>query len=108
MQNFEEFKQALKAVQETIEPATCNFVQETIEPATCNFVPVKEQDSQNKQTNYMFFANLKKIRDNADKILALNAEELDALLLEHDWAIDHISSANENIEQVTEFLTNLK
>lgn len=90
MQNFEEFKQSLKTVQETISPVEQHMVQES------------------KPTNYMFFANLKKIRDNADKILALNAEELDALLLEHDWAIDHISSAHENVDQVTEFLTNLK
>jgi hypothetical protein len=66
--------------------------------------PITQADDIPK--NYMFFGNLKKIKSNIDRILELDEKELDALLDEHDWAIDHISSANENIEQVAEFLLN--
>lgn len=57
--------------------------------------------------NYMFFQNLKVIRENIDKLLAMDPSKVDAILKDgHDWASDHITVATENIDQVTKFLSN--
>lgn len=55
--------------------------------------------------NYMFFNNLESMRDMIDEILSLDKHQLDQMLsAEHDWASDHISSAQENIQQVHSWL----
>jgi len=63
---------------------------------------LKEQN----QNNYMFFGNLKTMKDMIDKLLQMDESKIDSLLNEHDWASDHISVANENLEQVYSFLKN--
>jgi hypothetical protein len=56
-------------------------------------------------SNYMFFNNLESMRDMIDEILSLDKHQLDQMLsAEHDWASDHISSAQENIQQVYSWL----
>ena len=55
--------------------------------------------------NYMFFQNLKEIRDNIDIILKMNESEIDQILSNgHDWATEHITTAKDDIEEVTNFL----
>jgi hypothetical protein len=57
--------------------------------------------------NYMFFTNLENIKRMAEEILAMNHEEMDQKLTHgHDWATDHISVANENLEHVYNFFLN--
>ena len=57
--------------------------------------------------NYMFFTNLENIKRMAEEILAMNHEEMDQKLTNgHDWATDHISVANENLEHVYNFFLN--
>jgi hypothetical protein len=55
--------------------------------------------------NYMFFNNLESMRDMIDEILSLDRRQLDEMLSsEHDWASDHVSSAQENLQQVHSWL----
>jgi hypothetical protein len=57
--------------------------------------------------NYMFFQNLKTIRDAADAILGMNENMVDMILLNgHDWASDHIATSKDDVEEVYNFLKN--
>jgi len=59
--------------------------------------------------NYMFFQNLKTIKEAAEKMLALDPATVDALLDNgHDWANDHIATSKDDIEEVCGFLCNNK
>ena len=58
-----------------------------------------------KLENYMFFQNLKEIRDNIDILLSMDESEIDQTLSNgHDWATEHIATAKDDIEEVTNFL----
>jgi hypothetical protein len=73
---------------------------------TGNFInsPVAEDD-EGRESNYMFFANLRRIQDLAKMILAMDKEEIDELLNNgHDWANDHITTAKTNLDHVFGFL----
>ena len=60
-----------------------------------------------KAENYMTIANLKTIKRNVEILLAMDPIKMDEILKNgHDWAEDHISVANENLDQVTKFFTN--
>jgi len=62
---------------------------------------------ENHQGNYMFFANLDNLMKQSEQLLLLDEQMVDAALMdEHDWAEDHVSSAKENVEQVHDFLKN--
>jgi hypothetical protein len=55
--------------------------------------------------NYMFFRNIKHMRDLLDEMLNYDQEQIDQLLSDgHDWASDHVSAAMENLEQVAGWL----
>ena len=56
--------------------------------------------------NYMFFGNLETMKNMIDDLLQMDESKIDAILSEHDWASDHISVANENLEHVYNFLKN--
>ena len=56
--------------------------------------------------NYMFFGNLETMKNMIDDLLQMDESNIDAILSEHDWASDHISVANENLEHVYNFLKN--
>jgi hypothetical protein len=57
--------------------------------------------------NYMFFQNLKVLKENIDKLLTMDPTKVDSILKDgHDWAADHITVATENVDQVTKFLSN--
>ena len=61
---------------------------------------VKEADL----LNYMVFGNLQTIRENVDFLLSLDPVEMDETITNgHDWAQDHISVANQNLDQVVHF-----
>lgn len=59
-----------------------------------------------EQSNYMFFGNLETMKGMIDDLLQMDESKIDAILTEHDWASDHISVANENLEHVYNFLKN--
>jgi hypothetical protein len=57
--------------------------------------------------NYMFFQNLKTIKQQVEQILAMDVKEVDALLSDgHDWANDHVTTAKTDLDGVYHFLSN--
>jgi len=70
--------------------------------------PVSKITSSAAETqNYMFFGNLKTIKQAIDAMLAMNEKSVDAAISDgHDWASDHITEARTQIEQVYHFLSN--
>lgn len=57
--------------------------------------------------NYMFFENLKTIKKMVDSMLQMNPEQVEKMLENgHGWAIDHIATSKDDIEEVGDFLMN--
>ena len=55
--------------------------------------------------NYMFFQNLKTIQHAVSELLEMDATKVDQLLSNgHAWAVDHVSSSADDIEEVYHFL----
>ena len=55
--------------------------------------------------NYMFFQNLKTIHHAVSELLEMDATKVDQLLSNgHAWAVDHVSSSADDIEEVYHFL----
>jgi hypothetical protein len=60
-----------------------------------------------EQKEYMFFQNLKTIRDCVDEILSMDPTKVEAILADgHGWAVDHIATSKDDVEEVSEFLKN--
>ena len=60
-----------------------------------------------ESAHYMFFQNLKTIKDAIDEILKLDEKAVDNILSKgHDWASDHIATAKDDIEEVKDILVN--
>lgn len=58
-------------------------------------------------SEYMFFSNIKTIKSRIDEILAMDPNEVEAKLKDgHAWAVDHISTSKDDIEEVADFLKN--
>jgi hypothetical protein len=55
--------------------------------------------------NYMFFGNLKTIKRLVDEMLEMDESEVDAMLSNgHNWALDHIATSKDDVEEVFNFL----
>lgn len=64
-------------------------------------LPAPEQAPQEELKHYMFFSNLKVIKNNVEQLLGMDSKELDAMLADgHDWAADHIATSKDDIEEV--------
>lgn len=62
--------------------------------------PQGDQDN-GELKNYMFFSNLKAIKEKVEKLLSLDVNQIDSMLEDgHDWASDHIASSKDDIEEV--------
>jgi len=56
---------------------------------------------------YMFFGNLKTIKSRIDELLAMDPAKVEAMLQDgHAWAVDHIATSKDDIEEVADFLKN--
>jgi hypothetical protein len=56
-------------------------------------------------TNYMFFGNLQTIKRLVDEMLEMDESEVDAILSNgHNWAVDHIATSKDDVEEVFNFL----
>ncbi len=65
---------------------------------------LKKSIKENKD-NYMFFQNLKTIKEAVDEMLAMDPEMVDMILSNgHDWANDHIATSKDDTEEVYNFL----
>lgn len=59
--------------------------------------------------NYMFFGNLKTIKRLVDEMLEMDETEVDAMLTNgHNWAVDHIATSKDDVEEVFNFLAGEK
>lgn len=55
--------------------------------------------------NYMFFANLKQISRDIERLMSLDKQKIDDMISNgHDWAGEHVTTAKDDIEEVTNFL----
>lgn len=64
---------------------------------------------QQDNTNYMFFANLETINRLTNELLKMDKSKLDSILSNgHAWAVDHISTSKDDIEEVFNFLSGEK
>lgn len=57
--------------------------------------------------NYMFFQHLMTIRDAIDDLIKMDRSTVDRILQDgHAWAVDHITTSVDDIEEVYHFLKN--
>lgn len=57
--------------------------------------------------NYMLFGNLQIIKRAIDSILEMDPHKVDEILKNgHGWAVDHIATSKDDIEEVAGFLLN--
>ncbi len=62
-------------------------------------------ENMDESNNYMFWQNLKNINDNAAEILGMDIQEVDRLLSDgHNWAVEHVITSKDDIEEVYHFL----
>jgi hypothetical protein len=55
--------------------------------------------------NYMFFQNILTISDQCEKILEMDPKKVDSILDNgHGWALDHIATSKDDVEEVANFL----
>lgn len=55
--------------------------------------------------NYMFFQNLKTIKKMVDAMLQMDPTQVDQMLSNgHGWAVDHIATSKDDVEEVGGFL----
>jgi hypothetical protein len=55
--------------------------------------------------NYMFFGNLKTIKRLVDEMLEMDETEVDNILTNgHNWAVDHMATSKDDVEEVFNFL----
>lgn len=60
--------------------------------------------SEEELSNYMFFSNLKRIKELTEMLLKMDSKKIDDMLNNgHDWANDHITKSKETLTQVFEF-----
>ena len=56
--------------------------------------------------NYMFFQNLQTIQHAVEELLNMDPAQIDAMLNNgHAWAVDHIATSADDVEEVYHFLT---
>lgn len=72
-------------------------------------VKIKKQYNINEDSdgsnNYMFWQNLKTMKHSIDELLTMNQVEVDKMLANgHAWAVDHIATSSDDIEEVYHFI----
>jgi hypothetical protein len=54
--------------------------------------------------HYMFFENLKIIKNGVEELMKMDKDKIEALLSNgHDWANDHIATSKDDVEEVYNF-----
>jgi hypothetical protein len=66
---------------------------------------LSSMNEHSETNNYMFFGNLKTIKRLVDELLEMDESKVDAILSDgHNWAVDHIATSKDDIEEVFNFL----
>lgn len=67
---------------------------------------IQECGCEQKEDNYMFFQNLKTIHHAVGELLQMDPAHVDELLSNgHAWAVDHITTSADDVEEVYHFIT---
>lgn len=62
-------------------------------------------ESHDETENYMFFANISNIKRMCEEILEMDPSMVDTTLTDgHGWAVDHIATSKDDVEEVYGFL----
>ena len=78
-------------------------------PSIKRFTQFKKSISENhnETENYMFFANISNIKRMCEEILEMDPSMVDSTLTDgHGWAVDHIATSKDDVEEVGGFLMN--
>jgi predicted transcriptional regulator len=60
-----------------------------------------------EELNYMFRGNLETIKRMIDELIEMDQMQVDQILKNgHEWAVDHIASSSDDIQEVYNFLKN--
>jgi hypothetical protein len=63
------------------------------------------KEGENEHQNYMFFANMKNMHRMCQEILEMDHHKVDHILSDgHAWAVDHIATSKDDVEEVYNFL----
>jgi len=55
----------------------------------------------------MFFQNLASIKHYIEEIMSMDKKSIDAMISDgHDWAVDHVATSKDDIEEVAGWLRN--
>jgi hypothetical protein len=66
-----------------------------------------DHDAQHETENYMFFGNLEQIKRQCEMLLEMDPMAVDNILKSgHSWAVDHIATSKDDIEEVFNFIKN--
>ena len=64
-------------------------------------------NSSESDLNYMFFGNLKTMKRMIEELMQMDPSKVDMILKNgHEWAVDHIASSADDIQEVYNFLKN--
>ena len=67
---------------------------------------LKSLKESQENDNYMFFSNLKTIKRLVDEMLEIDEAQIDEMLSNgHNWAVDHIATSKDDIEEVFNFVS---
>lgn len=65
------------------------------------------QEGHDEMHNYMFFQNLYTLKNAIEKIMEMDPHKVDEILSDrHGWALDHIATSVDDVEEVYHFLSN--
>ena len=68
---------------------------------------IHENHEGHELNNYMFFQNLHTLKNAIDELLELDPHEVDEILTNgHGWALDHIATSVDDVEEVYHFMAN--
>ena len=69
---------------------------------------MNECGCEHENENYMFFQNLKTIHHAIGELLNMDPQKVDSMLSNgHAWAVDHISTSADDVEEVYHFLSGM-
>jgi hypothetical protein len=69
-----------------------------------NKLTKEESDKNGGSENYMFWQNLKTIHHASAELLNMDKSKIDSMVANgHAWAVDHISTSSDDIEEVYHF-----
>ena len=80
---------------------------EEFEPNGFSQGEIHENHEGHELDNYMFFQNLHTLKNAVDELMELDPHEVDQILTNgHGWALDHIATSVDDVEEVYHFMAN--